>query len=64
MPEGPHLAQLLPAAPKFRLRRIPYPFGPPTWAFAPLSPTAVWPRASMLGLPGRVPQSAYASWLY
>jgi len=22
MPEGPHLAQLLPAAPKFRLRRV------------------------------------------
>ena len=25
MPEGPHLAQLLPAAPKFRLRRVTLP---------------------------------------
>ena len=35
--EGPHLAQLLPAAPKFRLRRVTLPW-PRTWAFAPLSP--------------------------
>ena len=27
MPEGPHLAQLLPAAPKFRLRRVTLPLG-------------------------------------
>ena len=51
MPEGPHLAQLLPAAPKFRLRRI---LSTKSWVahlgVAPLSPMAVWPRASILCL--------------
>ena len=49
--EGPHLAQLLPAAPKFRLRRI---LSTKPWVahlgVAPLSPMAVWPRASILCL--------------
>ena len=49
--EGPQLAQLLPAAPKFRLRRI---LSTKSWVahlgVAPLSPMAVWPRASILCL--------------
>ena len=60
--EGPQLAQLLPAAPKLRLRRVTLPLRAAHLGFC--SAVANGGVAKGFDPCGRVPQSAYASWLY